>query len=135
MKIKLAGWFNWNHLRVAERLNGGNPKSGIVNYFIHMRISLREAVKQLLMAGASVIHAFLPFLFNFKLLEIVVNQTRGLYKFLPQHPIWEDLRKELNEQPSRSSGNNQSGDNTTDIRNNWPFQSYISKSNKTNRSE
>lgn len=131
MKIKLHGWTNWRHLRVAERLNGGDPRGAVVNYFIHMSVSLREAGKQLLMAGASIIHAFLPFLFNFKLLEVVVNQTRGLYKFLPQHPIWEDLRKELNEHPDRSFSNAETRNDTKHIRNNWAFESYLSESKKT----
>ena len=48
------------------------------------------------MAFASIIHAIFPPLFDFKLLEVVVNQTIGLHKFLPKHPLWKKLKDELN---------------------------------------
>lgn len=88
-------WINWNHLRVAETLNGGTRKNIVVLYFTHLAISLREAVIQLLLCLGSIVHAFFPFLINFKLLEVVINQTIGLYKFLPQHPDWDKLKKVL----------------------------------------
>jgi len=89
-------WFNWNHLRMAEYYNGGLRENAIVLYFKHMYIGLREAGKQLLMAFASIIHAIFPPLFDFVLLEVVVNQTIGLHKFLPKHPLWKKLKDELN---------------------------------------
>jgi hypothetical protein len=95
--MKLSGWWNWDHLRTAETLNGGEKKNIISLYFTHMFIGLREAFTQFLLCIASIIHAIIPFAFNFKLLELVVNQTRGLYKFLPQHPIWEELKSDLDD--------------------------------------
>jgi hypothetical protein len=88
-------WFNWNHLRTAEFYNGELRKNVIVLYFKHMYTGLREACKQLLMAFASIIHAIFPPLFDFVLLEVVVNQTIGLHKFLPKHPLWKKLKDEL----------------------------------------
>lgn len=76
----------------------GNKKENIVKlYFVHMGIALREAFKQFIMCIGSIVHAFFPFLINFKLLEMVVNQSIALHKFLPQHPDWKRLRDELND--------------------------------------
>lgn len=92
-KIKYNGWWNWNHLREAEQLSGKAPKNILRLYATHFVISMKEAGIQLLLAFASVVHAFIPFAFNFKLLDIVVAQTKGLYKFLPNHPTWKKLRE------------------------------------------
>jgi hypothetical protein len=89
-------WFDWKHLRVAEYLNGTGRDNLLVLYFKHMWVGFREAGKQFLMCIASIIHAIFPPLFNFKLLEIVINQAIGLHKFLPQHPDWKKLKDELN---------------------------------------
>jgi hypothetical protein len=48
------------------------------------------------MAFASIIHGIFPPLFNFKLLEMIINQAIGLHKYLPQHPDWKKLKDELN---------------------------------------
>ena len=95
--MKINGWWNWDHLRTAEKLNSGVKKNIIALYFTHMLIGLREGATQFFLCIASIIHAVIPFAFNFKLLEFVVKQTIGLYKFLPQHPIWDELRSELND--------------------------------------
>ena len=95
-KKNLQGWFNKSHLRVAEMLNGGEKQNAVKLYFVHMGIGLREAGKQFIMCLLSIVHAIFPWIINFKLLEMVINQTIGLYKFLPQHPDWKKLRDELN---------------------------------------
>ena len=95
--MKLTGWWNYKHLHDASELNGSSKS----NYFVHLGIGLKEAGYQFLLCIASVVHAFIPPLFNFKLLELVVNQTIGLHKFLPQHPIWDKLRKELDDARSK----------------------------------
>lgn len=97
-KIKYSGWWNFNHLRDAESSNGEKNDNIVKLYFIHMFIGFREAKLQFMLFVFSLLHAFFPFAFNFKLLEMVVNQTRGLYKFLPKHPIWKELKKELNDE-------------------------------------
>tara|TARA_Y100001970_G_C14093429_1_gene781291 strand:+ start:769 stop:1056 length:288 start_codon:yes stop_codon:yes gene_type:complete len=92
----MKSWFELNHLRIADSLNNRPKKNILFLYFTHMIIGIREACKQFLMALASLIHAFLPPLFNFKLLEMVINQAIGLHKYLPQHPDWKKLKNELN---------------------------------------
>lgn len=91
-------WINFKHLRTAEQLNGGERKNIVVSYFIHLGIALREALTQLIMCIGSIVHGLFPFLIDFKLLEAVVNQAIRLHKFLPQHPAWEKLKKELNDE-------------------------------------
>lgn len=94
----MGKWFNWQHLKSAEYYSDSESqkKSMIIVYFKHMFIGFREAGKQLFMAFASIIHAIFPPLFDFKLLEVVINQTIGLHKFLPKHPSWKKLKDELN---------------------------------------
>lgn len=94
------GWWNWNHLREAEQLSGTERKSIIRLYITHFVISIREAGIQFLLAIASVVHAVVPFAFNFKLLDIVVAQCRGLYRFLPNHPVWKEFRDYIDEDKS-----------------------------------
>jgi len=89
-------WFNWKHLRNTEELAKTKRQNGIKLYFKHMWVGFREAGKQLFMAIASIIHAIFPPLFDFKLLEVVINQTIGLHKYLPNHPLWKKLKDELN---------------------------------------
>ena len=94
----MGKWFNWQHLKSAEYYSGkeSKRKNAITVYFKHMFVGFREAGKQLIMAIASIIHAIFPPLFDFKLLEVVINQTIGLHKFLPNHPMWKKLKDELN---------------------------------------
>ena len=89
-------WFDWKHLGIADSLNKRPKKNPVVHYFIHMYIGFREGGKQLFMAFASFVHAIFPPLFNFKLLEMIINQAIGLHKYLPQHPDWKKLKDELN---------------------------------------
>lgn len=91
----MKNWFKWNHLRMAEKYSGELRGNAVVLYFKHMYSGFREAGKQLLLAFGSIIHAIFPPLFDFKLLDIVINQTIGLHKYLPKHPLWKKLKDEL----------------------------------------
>jgi len=93
--MKYNSWWNWNHLRDAESLNNNEKKNIIVLYFVHLIFGLKQALIQLILVFASIIHALFPFAFNFKLLDIVVNQCIQLYKFLPDHPSWKKIKKEI----------------------------------------
>jgi len=79
-------WFNLNHLSEA----GGN-------YILHFYVAVREAMFLFAVGICSVLHAIFPPLFNFKLLEWRVNAILKLHKFLPDHPIWDRVRKQLND--------------------------------------
>ena len=91
----MKSWFELNHLRIADSLNNRPKRNIVILYFIHMFIGIREALKQIFMAFASIIHAVFPPLFNFKLLEMVIKQAIVLHKYLPQHPDWKKLKDEL----------------------------------------
>jgi hypothetical protein len=94
MKNNFPHWFNWHHLRDAEG-HSKKHKNGVTLYFGHMYVGFREAGYQLLLAVASILHAIFPPLFDFKLLDVVINQTIGLHKYLPKHPGWKKLKDEL----------------------------------------
>ena len=52
-------WFNWKHLRLAEKYSSKTRDNPVVLYFKHMWIGFREAGKQLLLAFASFIIGFI----------------------------------------------------------------------------
>ena len=79
-------WINWNHLTEA----GGN-------YFVHLYVALKEAGFLFVMGICSVLHALFPPLFDFKLLEWRVNAILKLHEFLPDHPVWDKVRQQLND--------------------------------------
>ena len=43
-------WFNWKHLRVAEKYSSKTRENAVVLYFKHMWVGFREAGKQLILA-------------------------------------------------------------------------------------
>lgn len=93
----LQGWWKLNHLRSAQDLSKDGKRSPwYISYCIHFWVGIREFVVLALLAIASLLHALVPPLFHFKLLEILVNRTIGMHGFLPQHPVWKKLRDELN---------------------------------------
>ena len=77
-------WINLNHLREAG-----------ASYVGHMVTSLEQALIQFLLMIGSIIHAIFPFLLDFKLLSVVINQAIKLHRFVPDHPEWDKLREEL----------------------------------------
>lgn len=89
-------WINFKHLRTAEKLSGSDRQHIVKSYFVHLIVALREALAQFIMCIGSIVHGLFPFLIDFKLLDAVVNQAIRLHKFLPQHPAWEKLKRELN---------------------------------------
>ena len=78
-------WFNWNHLKEAKIKAGG--KGG---YFWHFKFAFIEAVWLFFASMGSLIHAFLPWLIDFKLLKARVKRLKYLKTKLPHDP---DLNK------------------------------------------
>ena len=71
-------WFNKNHLREAKEaasVSGG--------YFWHFKLAMGEAGFLLLMCIGSVIHAFVPWVLDFKLLQWRINRLKTLQEKLP----------------------------------------------------
>ena len=77
-------WINFQHLNEAK-----------VNYIPHLIWGIYEALFLLMLALFSVIHAIFPFIFNFKLLEIRVRKAMKFYDFLPEHPVWQEVKDKL----------------------------------------
>ena len=50
-------WFNWKHLREAEKHGGNSGTNAVVLYFKHMWVSLKEAWSLFLLCIASILHA------------------------------------------------------------------------------
>lgn len=79
-------WINFNHLQQAG-----------ATYTGHFVSSMEQAITQFLLMIGSIVHAVFPFLFGFKLLQLVIAQAIRLHRFVPDHPAWEELKKELND--------------------------------------
>ena len=75
-------WFNIKHL--AEASEASKQKLG---YFTHCAISIKEAVFCLLMAIGSVVHALVPWVLDFKLIEWRVNRLKELKRKFPNDPV------------------------------------------------
>ena len=83
-------WFNLNHL------NGASDASGTkMNYFTHLLVSLRESAFCLLMSIGSLVHAFIPWVLDFKLIEWRTNRLKELKKKFPNDPVLKNV--EFNE--------------------------------------
>lgn len=71
---------DFKHLSKAVRSSNQNIK---FPYFWHFKVAITEAISLQLLAIASLIHAFLPWLFEFKLLELQLNRIKVLKNQLP----------------------------------------------------
>ena len=83
-------WINFNHLQEAG-----------ATYTGHFVSSMEQAITQFLLMIGSILHAVFPFLFGFKLLQLVITQAIKLHHFVPDHPAWEELKNELNHDNKR----------------------------------
>ena len=81
-------WYNRQHLQDAG-----------VSYFQHMWGSLQQAGVQFVLFWLSIVHAIFPFIGDWQLLRIVVRQAIQLYRFVPDSPVWRELRSELEKKP------------------------------------
>lgn len=73
--------FNRHHLSEAKRAaetNGG--------YWWHWKLAMKEAVFLFLVMIGSIIHAFIPWVLDFKLLEWRINRLKTLKTKLPEDP-------------------------------------------------
>lgn len=79
-------WFNFNHL--ADASKSSETK---LNYFSHLLISLNEFWFCLMMAFGSLIHAFIPWTLDFKLIEWRTNRLKALKKKFPNDPVLKNV--------------------------------------------
>lgn len=81
----MSDWFNWNHLKEAKVKAGG--KGG---YWWHFKFAFIEALWLFVAAIGSLIHAFFPWLIDFKLLKARIARLKYLKSKLPNDP---DLKR------------------------------------------
>jgi hypothetical protein len=79
-------WFNPKHLSEASNVSGTK-----LNYFSHLIISIKECMFCLLIALGSLIHAFFPWLLDFKLIEWRVNRLKQLKNKFPNDPVLKNV--------------------------------------------
>ena len=74
----LATLWNPHHLADASKIAGRQP-----SYWWHFKLAMGESFFLFVMFIGSVIHAFIPQLMDFKLLEARINRLKHLKKQLP----------------------------------------------------
>lgn len=72
-------WINLNHLKEAKQ-KAGNPNAG---YWWHFRLAINEFFFLLAVTLGSLVHAFFPWVLDFKLLEWRINRLKVLKEKLP----------------------------------------------------
>jgi cytochrome b subunit of formate dehydrogenase len=79
-----------NHL--TEAANYSRTKTGFLFYFKHMFWALHMAVVFIIWAVAMILHAFIPQLFGFTVLQKVVNFIKQMKQEHPDDPILSKIR-------------------------------------------
>ncbi len=82
-------WYD-NHLKEAAKYSRTN--TGFLFYFKHMFWALHMAVVFIIWAVAMVLHAFIPQLFGFTVLQKVVNFIKQMKQDHPDDPILSKIR-------------------------------------------
>lgn len=83
---------DFNHLKKAADYGGITTKSSLYRYLWHFKMSMSQALFLLLMFILSVIHAVFPFLLEFKLLEMRINELKKLKAALKDDPQLEKIK-------------------------------------------
>jgi len=89
----LIAW-NPNHLAEAEVVKSRALKNEKGGYWWHAKLALKEAGFSLMMSIGWFLHAILPWLFDFKLLEAQVNRLRMISRILPDLPLFKRVKFE-----------------------------------------
>jgi len=78
----------WNPSHLEEAAAKANRKSNnFINYFWHFKLAFAEFIFLALLCVGSLIHAFLPWALDFKLLYWRVNRLKVLKRELSEDPI------------------------------------------------
>lgn len=80
-------WFNPNHLKDAK-IKARKDNAG---YWWHFRLAMKEFFFLLFLTIASLVHAFFPWVLDFKLLEWRINRLKFLKTKLPDDPQLERI--------------------------------------------
>jgi cytochrome b subunit of formate dehydrogenase len=82
-------WYD-NHLKEAAKYS--RTTTGFLFYFKHMFWALHMAVVFIIWAIAMILHAFIPQLFGFAILQKVVNFIKQMKQEHPDDPILSKIR-------------------------------------------
>ena len=81
VKNSVSTLFNARHLSEAKQASAGQG-----GYFWHWYLAMKEAGFLLLICIGSIIHAFFPWVLDFKLLEWRIERLKFLKEKLPNDP-------------------------------------------------
>lgn len=85
---------NFNHLKTASQFANKQDKLWIYQYVWHFFLAIRESLFLFVLAIFSLIHAVLPFVFDFKLIEWRIQELARLKKSLPNDPHLKKIKIE-----------------------------------------
>jgi len=89
--MNIISW-NSNHLAEAEIVKSRALKNEEGGYWWHAKLAFKEAGFSLLMSVGWFLHALLPWLFDFKLLEAQVDRLRMISRILPDLPLFKKVK-------------------------------------------
>jgi hypothetical protein len=78
--------FNFKHLKIASSYANLSNKSTLYQYCWHFIISIKQAIFLAVLSVFSIVHAIVPWAFDFKLLEWRISELKGLKDSLPNDP-------------------------------------------------
>ena len=78
--------FNFKHLKIASSYANLSNKSALYKYCWHFLLSMQQAIFLAVICVFSIVHAFIPWVFDFKLLEWRIQELRKLKESLPNDP-------------------------------------------------
>lgn len=78
--------FNFKHLKIASSYANLSNKSALYRYCWHFVISIKQAIFLAVLAMFSIVHAIIPWAFDFKLLEWRIQELKKLKESLPNDP-------------------------------------------------
>ena len=78
--------FNFKHLKIASSYANLSNKPALYKYCWHFILSMQQAIFLAVICVFSIIHAIIPWVFDFKLLEWRIQELRKLKESLPNDP-------------------------------------------------
>ncbi len=94
MLTKMKDFISWNpkHLAEAEVVKSRALRNEKGGYWWHAKLAFKEAGFSLIMSIGWFLHALLPWLFDFKLLEAQVDRLRMISRILPDLPLFKKVK-------------------------------------------
>lgn len=83
--------FLTRHLKQAKEAAGDDTPVTVRDYFVHCAIAVQQALMDIALGIAGLIHAVFPWCFGFGLIDVQINNLKRLQNSLPDLPVWDRI--------------------------------------------